>query len=230
MKNLFTALMVGLFTFPILAQVGVNTTSPTQTIDVNGNARVRGLANLNSKVLRVSALPDGTLVTQISDNSAPGVRFVGNLNADLALTASAFFEIKLQSEIIDILNEYTPASGRYLPLVNSFYKVSMDFDIGEYTSTTQDLDILIGLWDFTTNAWVLRRTFKHSSSNLSGYTGRNESYGISNYVQLISGHSYGFRIFPTYNTAATKNAKLKYNNTGSTGPSLSTSFSIEKVI
>jgi hypothetical protein len=230
MKNLFSILMMGLITFPIFAQVGINTTSPTQMIDVNGNARIRGLANLNSRVLRVLALPDGTLVTQISDNSAPGIRFVGNLNTDLALTASSFFEIKLQNEIIDILNEHTPATGRYLPLVSSFYKVSMDFDIGDYTSITQDLDILIGLWDFTTNAWVLRRTFKHLSSNLTGYAGRNESYGISNYVQLTSGHSYGFRIFPTYNVAATKNAKLKYNNTGVTGPSLSTSFSIEKVI
>jgi hypothetical protein len=149
---------------------------------------------------------------------------------DLALTASSFFEIRLQNEIIDILNEYTTSTGRYIPLVSSFYKVSMDFDIGDYTSTSQDLDILIGLWDFTTNAWVLRRTFNHVSSNLTGFAGRNESYGISNYVQLISGHTYGFRIFPTYNTAATKNAKLKYNNTGSTGPSISTSFSIEKIL
>ncbi len=230
MKYLCATLMVSLLTLPLFAQVGVNTTSPTQTLDVNGNTRVRGLANSNSKVLRVAALPDGTLVTQVSDNSAPGVRFVGNLNADLALPASAFFEIKLQNEIIDILNEHTPSTGRYVPLVSSFYKVSMDFDIGDYTNSTQDLDILIGLWDFTTNNWVLRRTFNHRSSNLTGYSGRNESYGISNYVQLTSGHSYGFRILPTYNTSVTKNAKLKYNNTGSTGPSISTSFSVEKII
>mgnify|MGYP006786270149 FL=1 len=63
--------------------------------------------------------------------------------------------------------------------------------------------------------------------------GRNESFGISNYLQLVKGHSYGFRIFSDYDTSITganRNAKLKSQNSGSTGKSLSTSFSIEKVI
>ena len=230
MKKLFVGLLMFIATTTGFAQVGIGTKLPTQTLDVDGNTRIRGLSNTTSKILNVSALPDGTLVTQVSDNNAPGVRFVGNLSTDLALTANSFFEIRLQNEIIDLLNEYTPTTGRYVPVASSFYKVSLDFDIGDYTSTTDDVDILIGLWNFTSNSWVLRRTFKHRNINLAGFSGRNESHGISNYVQLIAGNSYGFRIFPTYSASATKNAKLKFNNTGSTGPSISTSFSVEKVL
>jgi hypothetical protein len=230
MKSRITFILLLSLNLISFAQVGINTTAPTQSLDINGNVRVRGLSNTNSKILRVSALPDGTLVTQLTDNNAPGVRFVGNLNTDLLLTANSFFEILLQNEIVDLLDEYTPASGRYIPKVNSTYKVSMDFDIGDYTNTSLDLDVLIGLWDFTANQWVTRRTFKHRNTNLPSASGRNESHGITNYVQLVAGHSYGFRIFPTYNASATKDARLKFNNTGVTGPSISTSFSIEKII
>lgn len=33
------------------AQVGINTTSPTQTLDINGGARVRGLSNTENKIV-----------------------------------------------------------------------------------------------------------------------------------------------------------------------------------
>ena len=41
------------------AQVGINTSTPTQALDVNGQARVRGLANPDKKI--VAADTDGTL-------------------------------------------------------------------------------------------------------------------------------------------------------------------------
>lgn len=34
------------------AQVGINTTTPTHTLDVNGLVRVRGLANAEKKLLQ----------------------------------------------------------------------------------------------------------------------------------------------------------------------------------
>ena len=232
LKNLVFAILITNLSY---SQVGINTTTPTKELDVNGNMRVRGLSNSSGRTATVSAMPDGTLVTGYSDPSAPGTRFVGFLNADISLNEDYNYkEIVLGNELIDVNNEYNASSGRYSPVVSGYYKISMDFDIGDYTSDSYDLDILIGLWDFTTNNWVLRRTFKHRDNNNSGMTdGRNESYGISNYLQLTVGHSYGFRIFSDYDPSigsSGRNAKLKYQNSGSTGTSLSTSFSIEKVL
>jgi len=221
-----------LLPFFIQAQVGIGTTSPTQELDVNGDIRVRGLSNSSGMTTPVSVLPDGTLVTTYTSNTAPGTKFVGYLASDISLdTDFGFKDIVLSTELIDVLSEYNNTTGRYSPTVTGYYKISMDFDIGDYSSDTEDLDILIGLWNFTTNQWVLRRTFKHKDNNNSGMTaGRNESYGISNYLQLQTGHSYGFRIFTDYTSTATRDAKLKFQNSGSTGTSLSTSFSVEKVL
>lgn len=235
MKKIKISFVFALFSLVGYSQVGINTTTPTKELDVNGNTRIRGLSNSNGRTVPVSAMPDGTLVTGYSDPSAPGTKFVGFLNSDVSLTEDYNYkEIILGNELIDVNNEYNASTGRYIPIVSGYYKISMDFDIGDYTSDSYDLDILIGLWDFTTNNWVLRRTFKHQDNNNSGMTdGRNESYGISNYLQLVVGHSYGFRIFTDYDpsiSSSGRNAKLKYQNSGSTGTSLSTSFSIEKVL
>lgn len=234
MKYIFLVL-ASLCITTVYSQVGINTTSPTKTLDVNGDTRIRGLSNTENRTVAIYAKPDGTLVNSYSDPSAPGTKFVGFLNNDILLDQDFNFkEILLSNELIDINAEYNSATGKYVPLYSGFYKISMDFDIGDYSNDQYDLDILIGLWDFTTNNWVLRRTFKHRDNNNTTMTpGRNESFGISNYLQLTQGHSYGFRIFTDYDgslNSGQRNAKLKYQNSGSTGTSLSTSFSIEKVL
>jgi len=228
-RILFLLLVCPLLTF---SQVGIGTTNPTQQLDVNGNIRIRGLSNVTGATTPVSVTEDGTLVTGYNNATAPGIKFVGFLSHDLSLNLDYNFkDIILSNELLDLLNEYNTTTGRYSPTIDGYYKVSMDFDIGDYTNNSKDLDILIGLWDFTTNNWVLRRTFKHRDNNNSGMGGgRNESYGITNYLQLRQGHSYGFRIFTDYDSNVTRDAKLKASNSGSTGTSLSTNFSIEKVL
>lgn len=235
MKKIKLSFVFALLSVLSFSQVGINTTTPTKELDVNGDVRVRGLSNPNGRTTQIYAKPDGTLVNSFTDPSAPGTKFVGFLNSDISLDQDYNFkEIILSNELIDVNNEYNVTTGKYAPLYSGYYKISMDFDIGDYSSRDYDLDILIGLWDFTDNNWVLRRTFKHKDNNNTTMTpGRNESYGISNYLQLIKGHAYGFRIFSDYDSSVTglnRNAKVKYQNSGSTGTSLSTSFSIEKVL
>jgi len=232
MKTIITLFFVGFFTSISYAQVGIGTTSPTQEIDIVGNARVRGLSNANNLILDVYAQPDGTLVTSLNNANVPGARFIGLIDTDIALdTDMAFFEIILGTEYLDILNEYDTTSGRYTPAINGKYKILISFDLGEYLDTYYDIDILIGLWDFTDNNWVSRRTFGHKSQNR--WPGRNEAYNCVNYVDLDSTHSYGFRILPTYNLTSyfgALNLTMKALNSGSTGDtSISTTFAIEKV-
>ncbi|WP_130736840.1 hypothetical protein [Flavobacterium sp. J27] len=228
-KILFLLLACPLFVF---SQVGIGTTNPTKELDVNGNVRIRGLSNTSGTTTPVSVTEDGTLVTGFNNVTAPGIKFVGFLSNDLSLNLDYNFkDIILSNELIDVLNEYNTTTGRYSPSIDGYYKISMDFDIGDYSNNSKDVDILIGLWDFTSNHWVLRRTFKHRDNNNTGMgSGRNESYGITNYLQLMQGHSYGFRIFTDYDNNVTRDAKLKSSNSGSTGSSLSTNFSIEKVL
>ena len=90
----------------LFSQVGIGTTNPTEEIDINGNARIRGLSNTTGKTVAVSATPDGTLVTSNTSSSTLGIRFVGFLNNDILLDdTTTFFEIPLNNELIDILND-----------------------------------------------------------------------------------------------------------------------------
>ncbi|AUP80003.1 hypothetical protein [Flavivirga eckloniae] len=209
------------------SQVGIGTTVPTEDLDVNGTVRIRSLSNATGDHLQVVAKDDGTLVTAISDPSAPGSRFIGVLSADLALNSNGFRNIILGSEIFDYLNEHNTANGRYTPASSGIYSISMQFDLADYTSTKHDVDVLIGLWDVTNDRWISRRTYAHRSS--SHFSGRNEGYSNINYVTLTAGNTYSFRIFPTYNNSVSKSLVLKRTNGGGTGTSVSTTFAISKV-
>jgi len=241
MKTINPLFYIAIFSSISYAQVGIGTTSPTQEIDIVGNARVRGLSNNNNLLLDVYAQADGTLVTAADNANVPGSRFIGLIENDLLLTHDNFIEIMLSSEFLDVLNEYDIGSGRYTPAITGKYKVLMDFDLGDYKQTYYDIDLLIGLWDFTEDKWVARRTLGHKSQLTFSIYGRNEGYSYTNYVDLDSTHSYGFRVYPTYNSssvfnnpnpadATTNICNMKAINTGSTGStSVSTTFAIEKV-
>lgn len=148
----------------------------------------------------------------------------------LTLTISQqFYEIILDNPVLDLLNEYNATTGKYIPVTNGVYEISCQFDINGYTDTEYDTDILIGLWNFTDNAWVVRRTYNHRSSNI--YTGRNYGYSFINFVVLDTAKEYGFRIQAAYNASSNNSkATLSNINQGATGSSASTTFAISKVL
>lgn len=218
----------------LFSQVGVGTTNPTQELDVVGDVRVRGLEAANGITQPVSALPDGTLVTGGSNTSTLGIRFVGFLNADVTLNIGMFSDLVLGNELIDTFNEHDNTTGRYVPVANGFYEISMDFDIGDYESDVFSAEVLIGLWNYTTNEFVIRRTFSHLSNNVPVAVGRSQAYSTSNYINMTAGNSYGFRALPTYRLPADglpadDRMVIRFQNVGSSGTSLSTSFSIARV-
>ena len=231
MKQIFFTLKLLILSTTIASsQVGIGTVNPTEELDVEGDLRVRNLSNEDNQTASVSALPDGTLATVYSNPAVSGTRLIAFLTSDIDLLNSGFFDIEPQLKLVDVLSEYNTTTGRYVPISDGLYRIGMDFDIGGYIDETEDIDILIGLWNYTNNEWVIRRTFKHRTINHSLIPlERSQSYGITNYIEMAAGNSYGFRIVPTYGSGVSPTAKLKYLNSGTTGSSMSTQFSIEKV-
>ena len=246
------AIFLSAYSYNIEAQqsyngVGIKTKNTTQELDVNGNVRIRGLANPHNMPIQISALQDGTLVTSISAQATPGIRFVGVLGQDVIILDNQFDNIDILDslELMDFLDEYS--GGRYVPRVSGFYNITIGFDVGDYLSTTEDLDILIGFWEYhnrpTTSVgdenifggeWVARRVVNHRNNNNSDISdfAINTSYDNSTYVNLTAGRSYGFRVFGQYNTDI-RGATLKATNRETEGLSANppvTSFSIEKVL
>ena len=226
------------------AQVGIGTDEPTRELDVNGNVRIRGLSSPSGEAAMVSVLPDGTLNTVFSQENAIGTLFIGLLDHDIPLDKPnystntppySFEDIIIDNELLDVNDEYNDITGRYVPITNGVYKIVVSFDIGDYQDPDLDVDILIGLWDFTIDQWVLRRTFQHHNSNIGWYNNdtpdaRNETFNFFNYINLTIGHSYGFRLIASYDDSIIEGfATLRSKNEGGTGASLSTIFSIIKI-
>ena len=217
--------------------VGIKTESPTRELDVNGSMRIRSIGNTQNVPEPVAVLPNGTLITAASSEGAPGVRFLGILQNDVSTIDRELVDFAIPSagEEIDLLDEYSVDSdgnGRYVPKSSGFYKIFMDFDIGDYTDPSRHVDIIIGLADYdnmvtiTDNgverqspAWVARRVFRHrNDNNTDNSNALNTSYSTATYVNLTAGTSYGFRAFATHNRSvprAQRTTKIVARNRGS---------------
>ncbi|MGG7438243.1 hypothetical protein [Chryseobacterium arthrosphaerae] len=96
------------------AQVGINTTTPTQTLDVNGLVRVRGLANAEKKI--VAADTQGVL-TLISPEEIFAPKAVLNTSTSSAEQRSTVYEGKCfqpgdnASSCTVSINHYTSCAG-----------------------------------------------------------------------------------------------------------------------
>lgn len=114
MKTKTFVLSVLTFCGSLNAQVGINTTAPTQTLDINGLVRVRGLSNPDKKI--VAADPQGVL-TLISPEEIFAPKAL--LNTSMSSTeqrltiyeGKCFQPIDNASSCTVSLNHYTSCSG-----------------------------------------------------------------------------------------------------------------------
>lgn len=88
MKQYLTILFSLLLTLPALAQVGINTTTPTETLDVDGTARIRQITqsspNFGGGDRIIIAEPDGTLSKAAFSPSTTSI----DTNGDIVINAA----------------------------------------------------------------------------------------------------------------------------------------------
>ncbi len=131
-KYLFFALFL-FFTFSILAQVGIGTTSPTKDLDVNGEVRIRNLptitdptflaSDVNGNVGAVSiyTLYDINLDIASSnvDTSISGLSTINNLNLGLSISTT----IPANKEAIIIVNYSVPMGVSSFTTSGGYYGI-----------------------------------------------------------------------------------------------------------
>jgi hypothetical protein len=95
MENKIFLIICTILVQSVDAQVGINTTAPTQTLDVNGNARVRTMTDINTNALNQQynrkVMADGNGNLGFIINSTPTVpwQFSDNMYAVLAAPISS---------------------------------------------------------------------------------------------------------------------------------------------
>lgn len=125
--------IVLLFSIPIFSQVGIGTTDPTATLDINGNLRIRTIQEETNEKIAVDSIlvisRDGT-VNRISSknvyesNIKTAVRghFTGTGNINITL-GSNVAKVPFNAVAFDTNNEFDTATNTFTAKQDGIYQV-----------------------------------------------------------------------------------------------------------
>lgn len=170
MKKIYLPLFLLFFTSGF-AQVGINTQSPTRTLDVNGNARIRNIdlqttapnfvvvsdADGNIRKVNPSDLTSGTSASY-SPKIAGIFRLTNDFNCNGCDRVAIPFDqtVSVNPEFLQI-----NSNGNYTVLSTGLYEFSVQVGVVNVTAAT---DIIIGIVD-STGSWIGRATFRTTGTN-----------------------------------------------------------------
>lgn len=220
-------LVVSSFVLAQSNKVGINTTTPTSVLDVNGDLRVRTIPTSSN-------IKDVALVTDVDGNVKKKLNEVRGLMR--AYLASNFPAGSSSSNIYKIGNSWTmienpnsdfsttnslftaPSTGLYRIVITITAKAAA-------TATRRSAPTFVyGLVNNSNNQWVLR--FSVESSNIFAmgteeFNTAGVTYTFQGVAQLTAGTSYYF--------GATGNQTILYYPSGNTGSGTGTYFEIQQI-
>lgn len=189
--------------------VGINTESPTQTLDVNGDIKGSKLTTnyspLSSTGLVVMATPDGTLKSIPKNKISPlvtentgtiistGTEYVVaqefniDMSADQTINSTSPQIItNLNTEALDNMSLYN--NGSFQVNADGTYVIVISVQISANTTLTNPF---LGVRDLTNNTWICGVNDSFTASN--GSTGnKTQNYFIYSGVELKKNTNYAF--------------------------------------
>ncbi|WP_333660314.1 hypothetical protein [Chishuiella changwenlii] len=216
LKLSFWALL--LLPISIFSQVGINTNTPTKSLDINGETRIRQIDDLPIKPNYV-LVPDtdGTVKKALSSSIGTDPQYSPKLAGIFRLNND--FTCSTCERRIIPFNENVVVNNEYIQVVsNGVYNV---VDPGLYQFTLQvgtngvtvGQDIIIGIVN-TAGNWIGRATFSYAN------TARQYKVFTAT-LQLNAGHRFSMAI----NAAS---GSVQGLQTGTTGTGSLTNFSVVK--
>lgn len=221
--NFKIVLLIASFLVTIISaygQVGINTETPTSTLDVDGNLRVRSTPISSSTTDDILVMNDsGYVKKSIVSNSY----FRGYLGSDFSsgTTNSAIYKITGFTIVDQPTDEFDTSDNTFTPAYSGLYNIVLTL-----TSTIiADINannIVYGLTDSETGKWVMRFSVPVTYAK---DVGQNSTSGVVNSfsgaVMLTKGKKYYFGV--------TGNVKLLSNPSGNTGSGIGSYLAIELI-
>lgn len=248
MKNYTYILLIAFISLQLKAQTnfGINTTSPTSTIDINGTMRARNLSTpqpYNSSDLLVWAdagvlkttnkdkvfptipIQTGTLMSD-GNNVIVAPEFEVQMNNDQSFTSSTPSVISnLNVEILDNLQEiglYGFQNGTFKVDNTGYYSVFFNLQV----NNTANNNPVFGIWDDAAGKWITATNDYYSATITDpNYTAeRMQSYTIYTSVKLEANKTYTVRAKTNSGTIT-----IKKLSSGSTGEGPVTQIAIRRI-
>ncbi|UGU15896.1 hypothetical protein LS482_19725 [Sinomicrobium kalidii] len=200
---------------------GINTQNPTETLDVNGNVRVRDInANVGDGTIdrRVVADADGVLKTLDSDDYT---FFHSRLTTDQTLSSDALANTILFDTPIATspFYSYDNATGILTFNAPGLYHIMLQ---GGFTEFIAGNHLLLGILDNTTGLYIGRGSH-WTAVDRSGGVGQ-----IFNYITMINVPGAGFQIRCIAYASSSGNGVLLANESGASGSGNVTNITIHK--
>ncbi len=211
-----------LFSINSFSQVGINTTSPTNTLDIDGDLRVRALPlSASTDDIPIVIDSNGRLKKGISNRigyyrGRLSSDFDSRVNTPLA-NGTGIYKINTVGQIIDPNNDFNNTTDIFTAPVTGIYEVTMTLTIRGLGTT--NTNYVTGLINQTGN-WVMRFSMQKEEFDDSGSVGVARTYtGIA---QLTQGELYAFGF-------ASSDFLLIANPTGTSGTGIGSYFRIELI-
>lgn len=207
--------------FCTYSQVGINTTEPTNSLDINGDLRIRTLPNsLSTGDTPLVVDGNGRVKKRLS--SVIGLfRGVLQFNYDSRAfdsLPSNIFHIRNIGQIVDPNNDFDNASDVFTAPVTGLYEITMTVTIRGLATPASNY--VVGLINLAGNGnWVMRYSFKKESVEGTG-TAVGVAKTYTGIARLFAGQRYAFGL-------AAGDFFLFANPTGSTGTGIGSYFKIE---
>lgn len=208
--------LIYLFPLTVYAQVGINTEKPTNSLDINGDLRIRETEisqSTDDATLVVDA--SGVVKRSITDLA----RVKGYLNTDYPSGSASINKITDLFIVEDPKNDFNTSTNTYTPTYSGIYSVSISITATPIEDIATSNSVF-GLVDGATGTWIVRSSVPKTVMSSMGL---NNSAGIAStylgVVSLTKGKSYYFGI--------SKGIKLISHPTGNTGTGIGSYFSIE---
>lgn len=225
-KNILTIIAIVL-SISSYGQVGINTVSPTSTLDINGDLRVRqtDLSSTNDATIVVDA--NGVVKKKLVDTKGiVRIQLIGTYTAGTSITT--IYKpagTNILKELDDPGNDYNPSTGIFIAPATGLYRLNLTAASSPTPgSGSMVAALVIGIAQTSDNKWVMR--FTTPIDTIINGVGTGSSSGISNsyvgVVQLIQGQAY-------YLGISCYQSLLSTPTDSTTGPGAGTSFEIELI-
>lgn len=248
MKKNYFSFLFSFISFFALSQtyngnVGINTDTPTQNLDVNGDV-IGSKLNSNTSALSSTGLvvlttSDGTLKAVPKNKISPLVtenlgtiistgsefvvaqEFYSDLSADQTINSTTpQILTNLNAEVFDNMGLYN--NGRFQVKDNGTYVILISVQISENTTLTNPF---IGVRNLTNNTWVCGVNDSFTASN--GATGnKTQNYFIYSGVDLLKGVDYAFAAM---SASPTESYTIKKDAVDSSGIGLVSSVTLRRL-
>lgn len=215
------AILLSITLYGQAGKVGINTTSPTTVLDVNGDLRVRQItpststsdvalvADANGVIKKKASEVKGIMRAYLSDDFTTGT------------TSGTIYKVLNWNEIDDPGSNFDTSSGLFVAPVTGVYRIT--YSAAATWFVTSFPTYTYGLVQASDNSWVIRFTIPQST--LSDLAPSGNAVGVSNSFVGLATLQQG----QTYYFGATGYQRLVAKPSGTSGSGLGSYFEIQLV-